>query len=239
HRDLGAEPVIHHAGRQPQPGRVSGKTKFISIPQWGIFSLLTYLESTKPSQNRVQKTSKTSPSFLSKSNGISKHPAEPRSRSGLFFNDLRRENLPLPQPIPPIRLTTSASPLSFAGAKHKGGHQQGNKVYAAFSRVAPALTSRTRKCAIRIESARSILRNSPRSAGPAKVEAIPRAEARPVRPTRCTKSSAALGMSKLTTCATLATSRPRAATSVATSTRCRPSEKLRRAWLRCACERSP
>ncbi len=43
-------------------------------------------------------------------------------------------------------------------------------------------TVRTRKWLILIESARSILRKSLRSAGPAKVEAIPFAEARPGTP---------------------------------------------------------
>mmetsp|Transcript_5482 Transcript_5482/g.16626 ORF Transcript_5482/g.16626 Transcript_5482/m.16626 type:complete len:253 (+) Transcript_5482:83-841(+) len=48
--------------------------------------------------------------------------------------------------------------------------------------------------------------------------ATPGSPARPVRPMRCTYVSGSLGMSKLTTAWTAGTSRPRAATSVATST---------------------
>jgi hypothetical protein len=58
--------------------------------------------------------------------------------------------------------------------------------YLDFSAGQAALSSkeRTRKRFIWMERVRSILRSSPRSVGPVKVDAIPFAEARPVRPTR-------------------------------------------------------
>eukprot|EP00982_Pelagococcus_subviridis_P013127 31222-Pelagococcus_subviridis.AAC.1 len=72
--------------------------------------------------------------------------------------------------------------------------------------------------------------------------AIPSRPARPVRPILWTyesKSSAAVGRSKLTTCATPGTSIPRAATSVATITGAFPDLKLASAASRCDCVRSP
>ena len=56
-------------------------------------------------------------------------------------------------------------------------------------------SDRTRKRFIWIDRVFSIFFSSPRSDGPANVEATPFADARPVRPTRCTKSSACLGRS--------------------------------------------
>ncbi len=53
----------------------------------------------------------------------------------------------------------------------------------------------TRNRSMVIFNARSILRRSPRSSGAWKVDATPDLDARPVRPTRCTKSSAIFGMS--------------------------------------------
>mmetsp|Transcript_22701 Transcript_22701/g.63829 ORF Transcript_22701/g.63829 Transcript_22701/m.63829 type:complete len:350 (+) Transcript_22701:140-1189(+) len=66
--------------------------------------------------------------------------------------------------------------------------------------------------------------------------------ARPVRPMRWTyesKSSLAKGKSMLITCSIPATSSPRAATSVATSTLQVPARKAASADSRCDCERSP
>ena len=62
--------------------------------------------------------------------------------------------------------------------------------------------------------------------------ARPLAPARPVRPMRCTYSSPERGMSKLITRSRSSISRPRAATSVATSTLLPPWRKRSMASLR-------
>ena len=61
---------------------------------------------------------------------------------------------------------------------------------------------------------------------------MPLRPARPVRPERCWRVSASLGSSTWTTRLRLGRSMPRAATSVATSTRARPSRSACSAWLR-------
>ncbi len=63
-----------------------------------------------------------------------------------------------------------------------------------------------------------MLRSSRCSRASASVIATPSRPARPVRPMRCTYASGEDGTSKFTTCDTCSMSRPRAATSVATST---------------------
>ena len=78
--------------------------------------------------------------------------------------------------------------------------------------------------------------------GTKKEVAMPSRPARPVRPIRCTyesKSSAAVGISKFTTCATPGTSMPRAATSVATITGASPRLNAASAFSRWLCDRSP
>ena len=63
--------------------------------------------------------------------------------------------------------------------------------------------------------------------------------ARPVRPDRCNSVSLFCGRSACTTSSRLGRSMPRAATSVATQTRARPSRMACREWVRSACDNSP
>ena len=82
-----------------------------------------------------------------------------------------------------------------------------------------ALTSSTLGSCICVSGWRvafSIAASRRRSRGVTKLIASPLRPARPVRPMRCTYDSVSIGMSKLTTWLMRSTSRPRAATSVAT-----------------------
>mmetsp|Transcript_16919 Transcript_16919/g.50519 ORF Transcript_16919/g.50519 Transcript_16919/m.50519 type:complete len:357 (-) Transcript_16919:1142-2212(-) len=69
--------------------------------------------------------------------------------------------------------------------------------------------------------------------------AVPDRPARPVRPDRCRNDSVSAGSSKCTTRSTAGMSNPRAATSVATSTRHLPSRNRCSVRSRLACEMSP
>ena len=133
--------------------------------------------------------------------------------------------------LPP---STSASPLPIAPRYRRSAD--------LYRSVCCALPWRDpcRPRAIRlILSSRSSFRASPFSSGVTKVVATPFAPARPVRPMRWTKSSEPFGRSKFTTCAMCETSMPRAATSVATSTRALLSANFFSAEVRCDCVRSP
>mmetsp|Transcript_45996 Transcript_45996/g.91771 ORF Transcript_45996/g.91771 Transcript_45996/m.91771 type:complete len:200 (+) Transcript_45996:126-725(+) len=92
---------------------------------------------------------------------------------------------------------------------------------------------------------RSIASKAARSRGPTRVTQIPLRPARPVRPERCTYVSVSslppkrlVGGLLCTTSSTII-SRPRAATSVAMSTRKRPSRKAFITFSRAACGMSP
>mmetsp|Transcript_45460 Transcript_45460/g.144608 ORF Transcript_45460/g.144608 Transcript_45460/m.144608 type:complete len:263 (-) Transcript_45460:388-1176(-) len=86
---------------------------------------------------------------------------------------------------------------------------------------------------------RAMLRRVKRSRGPYIAMAMPVLLARPVRPERWRKVSESLGISKCTTRSTLGMSRPRAATSVATSTLKLPSRNFLRVFSRVICAISP
>ncbi|MCY1429323.1 hypothetical protein D9M71_452370 [compost metagenome] len=77
------------------------------------------------------------------------------------------------------------------------------------------------------------------SAGATRLTATPFSPARPVRPTRCTWISASRASSTLMTMSRPSMSRPRAATSVATSTELLRLANMVSTWSRSRCSRSP